>query len=109
VAWPPWRYALSDGTFGNRYDDPQGTYRVLYASTQRLGTFVETLSVFRPDPAVLAGLAAIEGEDDTTAAGEVEPGWLQRRRMGYRRRGRTVRRHRAQHDAGDAETGCCPT
>lgn len=30
-AWPGWRYSLPDGTFGNRYDDPAGGYRVLYA------------------------------------------------------------------------------
>ena len=27
-AWPDWAYAEADGTFGNRYDDPQGIYRV---------------------------------------------------------------------------------
>ena len=26
--WPDWSYAAPDGTFGNRYDDPQGSYRV---------------------------------------------------------------------------------
>ena len=29
-AWPEWAYSAADGTFGNRYDDPRGTYRVLY-------------------------------------------------------------------------------
>jgi hypothetical protein len=23
-SWPDWAYAGPDGTFGNRYDDPQG-------------------------------------------------------------------------------------
>ncbi len=32
-AWPPWEYAGEDGTFGNRYDDPRGEYRVLYATS----------------------------------------------------------------------------
>jgi len=41
-AWPDWSYAAPDGTFGNRYDDPEASYRVLYASSQRLGAFLET-------------------------------------------------------------------
>ncbi len=28
-AWPDWSYAGPDGTFGNRYDDPEASYRVL--------------------------------------------------------------------------------
>jgi hypothetical protein len=28
-------YARLDDTFGNRYDDPLGEYRVLYAASQR--------------------------------------------------------------------------
>ena len=32
-AWPDWSYADPGGTFGNRYDDPDGRYRVLYAAT----------------------------------------------------------------------------
>jgi hypothetical protein len=33
---PDWSRAQPDGTFGNRFDDPQGNYRVLYAATQRV-------------------------------------------------------------------------
>jgi hypothetical protein len=35
-AWvvAPWLYAGEDGTFGNRYDDPAGEYRVLYAASK---------------------------------------------------------------------------
>ena len=33
--WPDWSYAIPDGTFGNRFDDPGRQYRVLYASAQR--------------------------------------------------------------------------
>jgi len=29
-AWPPWEAQHSDATFGNRWDDPEGIYRVLY-------------------------------------------------------------------------------
>src|SRR5215469_13440951 len=48
-AWaiPDWAYAKEDGTFGNRFDDPMGVYRVLYACSQRLGCFIETLARFR--------------------------------------------------------------
>ena len=65
-AWalPPWEFAGPDGTFDNRYDDPLGLYRVVYASTQRYGAFVETLARFRPDLAVVAELAAIAGSED---------------------------------------------
>ena len=45
-AWPDWSYAGPDGTFGNRYDDPEASYRVLYASSQRIGAFLETLARF---------------------------------------------------------------
>ena len=57
--WQPadWAYAREDGTFGNRFDDPQGLYRVLYASSQRLGCYVETLARFRPDLSLLQELA----------------------------------------------------
>ena len=51
---PDWALAGPDGTFGNRFDDPDATYRVLYASSQRLGCFVETLARFRIDPTLLA-------------------------------------------------------
>ena len=59
-AWPDWAYAGPDGTFGNRYDDPEASYRVLYASSQRVGTFLETLARFRPDLEVLAELEEID-------------------------------------------------
>jgi RES domain len=54
-AWPPWAYAGEDGTFGNRFDDPAGEYRVLYASSQRVGPFLETLARYRTDPALRLG------------------------------------------------------
>jgi hypothetical protein len=83
--WPDWTYAQPDGTFGNRYDDPQGEYRVLYASTERVAVFMECLARFRPDPAV--DLAAIVTEDEdapypTRPAGSVPVSWLGERRMG---------------------------
>ncbi len=79
-AWPDWSYAGPDGTFGNRYDDPQASYRVLYASSQRVGAFVETLARFRPDLEVIAELEQIEGDDEPPAG--VPRAWLERRRIG---------------------------
>ncbi len=71
-----------DGTFGNRWDDPLGSYRVLYACTRRLGAFIETLARFRPDLSVVAGLDAIEGDEDAPPPGIVPLRWLQGRRIG---------------------------
>ncbi len=61
---PDWASAGPDGTFGNHFDDPDATYRVLYASSQRLGCFLETRARFRVDPKLLTELAEIAGEDD---------------------------------------------
>src|SRR5262249_1527819 len=58
---PDWAHAHLDGTFGNRFDDPQAYYRVIYTSSQRLGCFLETLARFRPDLTLLAEFAEIEG------------------------------------------------
>ena len=79
---PDWASAGPDGTFGNRFDDPEGMYRVLYASSQRLGCFLETLGRFRVDPRLLAELAEIEGEDDYFPLGEVPLEWTEKRMMG---------------------------
>jgi hypothetical protein len=80
--WPDWAYAGEDGTFGNRYDDPAGKFRVLYASSQRLGTFIEALARFRPDPHVLA--AGIDEDDDypSTPPGQLPASWLTGRAVG---------------------------
>ena len=84
-AWavPDWAYAKEDGTFGNRFDDPMGVYRVLYASSQRLGCFIETLARFRVDVSFVADLALMEnGEDDFTAFGTVRRAWIKGRCIG---------------------------
>jgi hypothetical protein len=47
-----------------------------------LGCFLETLARFRPDPAVIAGLEAILGEEPLDAAGVVPRSWLSRRSIG---------------------------
>jgi hypothetical protein len=79
---PDWAHAHSDGTFGNRFDDPQAYYRVIYTSSQRLGCFLETLARFRPDLTLLAEFAEIEGEDDFTPLATVPASWLGERLIG---------------------------
>lgn len=81
-AWPDWSYASTDGTFGNRWDDSAGSYRVLYACSQRLGAFVETLSRLRPDLEVLAAVAEIAGEEENLPHGVVPRRWLEGRLIG---------------------------
>lgn len=81
-AWqaPEWFLAHADGTFGNRFDDPEGSYRVLYTSSQRVACFVETLSRFRPDLPLFAELNAIDEEDGFFR--NVPRSWLDVRTMG---------------------------
>ncbi len=80
--WPDWAYAGPDGTFGNRWDDPDGLYRVLYACSERVGAFVETLARFRPSPSVIAALGAIDGIDDAVPPGAIHRSWLAERAIG---------------------------
>jgi hypothetical protein len=74
--------AAPDGTFGNRFDDPDSTYRVIYASSQRLGCFLETLARFRCDLSLIAELREIAGDDDHVPLGTVPATWLDTRVMG---------------------------
>jgi len=74
-AWEPpdWARALPHGTFDNRFDDPENEYRVLYASSQEVGCFLETLARFRLDLPTLVAVKAIQGEDDFAPPGEFLP------------------------------------
>lgn len=84
--WPDWSFARGD-TFGNRWDDPDSEYRVLYASSQRLACFLETMGRFPKDPDVAAELAEIKLEPDEVDHG-LPPGvlvvgdWVAKRRIG---------------------------
>jgi RES domain len=82
-AWqlPDWSRA-KDGTFGNRFDDPESEYRVLYASSHEVSCFVETLARFRPDLTLLEELKAIKGDDDFLPLGEVPLNWCSNRVIG---------------------------
>lgn len=86
-AWPDWAFAGDDGTFGNRYDDPGGEYRVLYASSQRIGAYVEVLARYRTDPALVAEYAHIDddGQHPTIAPGIVPADWPEHRHLGTAR------------------------
>lgn len=79
---PDWALAGPDGTFGNRFDDPEGVYRVLYASAQRLGCFLETLARFRVDIDLYAELNEIAGEDDYYPLGQIPLEWARQRMIG---------------------------
>jgi len=79
-AWPDWAYAGADGTFGNRYDDPRASYRVIYACSQRLGAFVETLARFRPDLELVAELEEIDGDEEPPPG--LPRAWLHSRAIG---------------------------
>ena len=83
-AWqaPDWSGASPDGTFANRFDDPQSYYRVLYASSQEVACFIETLARFRPDLTLLAELQAIDGENDFYQPGVVPADWCAQRALG---------------------------
>lgn len=58
---------------------------MLYASTERVATFVECLACYRPDIEVIAELQAIVGEDgdeEPPAAGVVPAEWADQRCVG---------------------------
>ena len=85
-AWPDWANVGTDGTFGNRWDDPQGLYRVVYASSSRLGAFVEVLARFRPDPHIIEAMKQIDdGATPAQPPGELDAAWLDRRCIGEAR------------------------
>jgi len=83
--WQPsdWSRANPDGTFGNRFDDPEGYYRVLYASTQKRSCYLETLARFRADLSLLAELNEIEGKNDFLPLGTVPREWCDERLLGF--------------------------
>jgi len=80
--YPDWSRANQDRTFGNRFDDPNGEYRVLYASSMRLGCFFETLARYRPDLELYAELRGIAGDEDFVPMGIVPREWLDNRMIG---------------------------
>ena len=49
-AWTPWQYASDDGRFPGRWDDPDGSFRTVYAGRDLLACLLEVLARFPPDP-----------------------------------------------------------
>ncbi len=93
---PGWTYALPDGTFGNRFDDPSAErdvpeeerYRVVYCATGRAGAFGETVARFRPSLELLAGLKQVEDEeplDPELEGGIIPEEWRLSPRLGSTR------------------------
>jgi hypothetical protein len=82
-AAPDWSRIGADKTFGNRFDDPDGEYRVLYAGSDRLTCFVECLACFRPDLELLAALGQIAGQHEVPRFDVGD--WLRSRTMGSAR------------------------
>lgn len=79
-----WAHADQYGRFDGRWDDPEGSYRVLYASTSRFGAFVEALGDFRADPELAVGLKDIATDDEEGAVppGHLPVSWLRGRVVG---------------------------
>mgnify|MGYP001590894403 FL=1 len=83
-AWGPWQYV--DRSTG-RWDDPQSTYRVLYAGTSPTACFVEVLAQFRPDDILRGEIAEIEADPrdsiyPSLGAGIIPHSWLDARQLG---------------------------
>ena len=64
---------------GNRFDIAGAG--VLYAATEPVGAFAETLASFRPSSSLLAKLATFPAEPGRLAPGVVEPAWRLNRRL----------------------------
>jgi hypothetical protein len=65
---------------GQRFDDPLGTFRVLYTAERQLGCFVETLAPLRPSLTDIAALSLAAGATIRPAT-HVPPAWRSARRI----------------------------
>lgn len=68
--WTPWHF----GPFTGRWDDPDDTYRVVYAGASAYACYLEVLARFREDPTVTAGMGAIAGDAQDGAYPTIGPG-----------------------------------
>lgn len=79
-AWrfPDWLHAdVATGTFGSRYDDPEGEYRVLYACSIRACAFIEVLWYHTADATLDTDIADIDENDESDIDyASVAPGHL---------------------------------
>lgn len=89
----PWRYVGS-----NRFDDPEGKYRVIYCTSDREAAFGETLARYRRSPLLIALMEDVDDDEESMdeAIGELidpaDPGrgvvpidWRYKRRIGTTR------------------------
>lgn len=68
---PPW-----DRVGDNRFDDPRGTFRVIYCASEPAGSYGETLARYRRSPTLLALMRAVNDDDesfDEAVDGFVDP------------------------------------
>ena len=84
--WAPWQYVRATG----RWDDPTGTFRVLYVADSVYACLVEVLAQFRPDPSLDDLYDDLVGDPDdaafpTVPAGTVDRRWLGERAVGTAR------------------------
>jgi hypothetical protein len=83
---PDWARAHDDGTFGNRFDDSEGYFRVIYAGSTCFTCFVETLARFRhtsnEEPIATALAEITDGAEPTPAFARVPGSWLTQRAIG---------------------------
>ncbi len=71
----PWQ-AYKGTAYGERFDDPQRKYFVLYASSHRLCCFVECLAYFRVDPDKPGFRELQDKFGSTFPEGTVPPRWV---------------------------------
>jgi hypothetical protein len=75
-----------DETFGNRFDDFDGYFRVLYAGSSPLTCFVETLARYRKPPNLddlVNALNSIENSgEDQPPFGRIPLSWVNARTLG---------------------------
>lgn len=83
---PDWADVGDNLTFGNRFDDAEGRFRVLYAASSPLACYLETLARYRRPPEaeqLLSALASIKNApDDYTPSATVPASWLPTRSLG---------------------------
>ena len=84
LALRPWSTLAPGMSFGGRWDDPQGEYRMLYTSATPKGALREALQYFRPYPELMLQLSAILcdlEELPLAGIGVVPTSWLARRTL----------------------------
>ncbi len=84
-SWPDPARRHADLTFGHRWDDPLGRYRVLYVAGTGRGAYLETLARFRLDPVILAAAFVVDPSPanvETIPPGIVPGRWLATHSLG---------------------------